>query len=320
MRWNPRTLAIAILSATAAIAPQNDTAAAQIPRLVTETSSPFDRQELLRRADHYEQAIPRAAAEHWPSERLALIYSDLATAYAELAMYPRSETAYRHALALLEARPPQPQLAETLTRLATLHCLMGNLGQAEKDDLRALKVRTQLGDPIAIALAWNDLADVYYRQRHFSRSADYARQAIAVLADDPKVDVANRIAVRQTLAHALCATQDCDQAIPILKDALQIAKTAYGAESLEAGIATYELGNAAWQNHDLDDAATWLAAGVARMKLDLGSGHRLYINALWEYVRFLRQRGQVEQADAAEREMRIAAAVVDVRNAQTVSP
>ena len=313
MPWAPRTVLFSVVIFTAsAMMPQAGGAAAQIPRLITETVSPFDRQELMSRADHYQQAIPRAQAAHWADDRVALIYADLGTVYEYLSMYPESETAYRRALALLEARP-EPQLAETLKLLATLHCLMGDLRQAEKDDLHALEVREQLGDPTAIAQTWDDLADVYYRQRHLGKSVDYARKAMAVLADNPKVDVADRILVRQSLGNALCASHSCGEAIPLLKDALEITKTAYGADSLQAGISTYELGDAAWQDKDMDDAASWIASGVARMKLDLGWGHPLYVNALWEYVRFLRARGETDEANAAEREMKIASAVVDVR-------
>ncbi len=312
MAWAPRTRMIAVLMGIAAIMPHGIGAAAQIPRLITELVSPFDRQDLLRRADRYQQAIPQAQAAHWPDQRVALIYADLGTAYEYLSMYPQSETAYRHALALLKAHP-QPQLADTLKLLGTLHCLMGDLRQAEKDDLLALRVRQQLGDPVAIAQTWDDLADVYYRQRHFSKSVDYARRAMAVLADNPKADAADRIGARQTLGYALCASNSCGEAVPLLKEALGITTAAYGADSLQAGISTYQLGEAAWQNQDLDEAAGWIASGIARMKVDLGWGHPLYINALCEYVRFLRERGQMEQADAAEREMKIAAAVVDVR-------
>jgi tetratricopeptide (TPR) repeat protein len=312
MAWAPRTLVIALLMGTAATMPQAGAAAAQIPRLITELVSPFDRRELERRANNYRQAIPHAQAAHWSDQRVALIYADLGTVDEYLSMYPQSEAAYRHAVALLEARP-QPQLADTLKLLATLHCLMGDLRQAEKDDLHALKVRQQLGDPVAIAQTWDDLAEVYYRQRHFSKSVDYARRAMVVLADNPKAVVADRISARQTLGYALCASNSCGEAVPLLKEALGIATAAYGADSLQVGISTFQLGDAAWQDQDSDEAAGWIASGIARMKVDLGWGHPLYINALCEYVRFLRERGQTEQADAAEREMKIASAVVDVR-------
>jgi hypothetical protein len=49
------------------------------------------------------------------------------------------------------------------------------------------------------------------------------------------------------------------------------------------------------------------------MKIDLGWGHVLYVNAISQYAKFLRQRGQVEEAASAERELRQMLSVVDAR-------
>ena len=68
------------------------------------------------------------------------------------------------------------------------------------------------------------------------------------------------------------------------------------------------------------DAAEWMAQGIARMKVDLGWGHVIYLNAVRLYAQFLRQSGQTEQAEAAEREIKMVNAVVDARSlAPTVS-
>ena len=53
------------------------------------------------------------------------------------------------------------------------------------------------------------------------------------------------------------------------------------------------------------------------MKEQLGWRHPTYINALGYYARFLRENRRVEDAEAAEREIRRAESVVDVHSIQT---
>ena len=69
----------------------------------------------------------------------------------------------------------------------------------------------------------------------------------------------------------------------------------------------------------MEDAAELMAQGTARMKVDLGWGHTIYLNAMTQYARFLRQRGQKEAAATAEREIKMANAVVDARSLTTSS-
>ena len=57
-----------------------------------------------------------------------------------------------------------------------------------------------------------------------------------------------------------------------------------------------------------------MARGTARMKVDLGWGHAVYINVMSDYAQFLRERGQLEAAAVAQREVRQAQSVVDVRS------
>jgi putative component of toxin-antitoxin plasmid stabilization module len=131
--------------------------------------------------------------------------------------------------------------------------------------------------------------------------------------------VADRIVVRQTLAYALCGLKECGQAIPILKDAIEMEKSSYGADSLMVGTGYLSSRIHILANGDMEDAAELMARGTARMKVDLGWGHTIYLNAMTQYARFLRQRGQKEAAATAEREIKIANAVVDARSLTTSS-
>jgi tetratricopeptide (TPR) repeat protein len=233
-------------------------------------------------------------------------------------MYSRSEEVMHREIAMLRSGP-QDELADAIGHLAVLHIAMGEMRQTEKDDFEALRIRESMGDPVGVALTWTGLADVDIKQRHYKQALDYAQRAMAVLAENPKVDVADRIVVRQTLAYALCGLKECGQAIPILKDAIEMEKSSYGADSLMVGTGYYLLGYTYWQNGDMEDAAELMARGTARMKVDLGWGHTIYLNAMTQDARFLRQRGQKEAAATAEREIKIANAVVDARSLTTSS-
>lgn len=317
MRGEALAMLLASVIGTAAMGPQWNIAAAQSSLAASHAGSPFDKDELLRRVGVYQAAIHDEQAAHQPNEKVARIYIDLGADYEDLAMFPKSESAFRSAIALLQDHP-QAELAEAWGQLAVLHSIMGDLHQAEKDHMQALAVREQVGDPVGMALTWNDLADLYFRERHYDKSVEYARKSIAVLGPNSKVQPSDAIAIRQTLGYALCATHSCGEAMPILKDALAIAQKTYGADSLEAGVATYVLGYAAWQNKDIEDASRWMAQGTTRMKVDLGWGHVLYVNAVHAYAQFLREQRQFDAAATAESEVKMATSVVDARTMNTL--
>lgn len=268
--------------------------------------------ELLRQIALYEDAERSSERTNPGMDSMVKVYQNLAGLYEAAEMYPQAEDQMRRAISLLRSGP-QGELAEAMGHLAVLHIAMGDLHAAEKDELETLRVRESVGDPVGTALTWSDLADVYIKQRHYKQALDYAQRAMAVLADDPKVEVAGRISVRQTLAYALCGLKQCAQAIPLLKEAIELEKRAYGDDSLTVGTGYFILGYNAWQCGDMADAAAWMQRGTARMKADRGWGHSIYVNAMSQYARFLRQSGQTEQAAAAQREVRQALSVVDAR-------
>jgi tetratricopeptide (TPR) repeat protein len=269
--------------------------------------------ELLRRIDLYESALHRPGINRIDDASVARVYASLGNCYLDLAMYLKAEDAMHHAIALMR-HGPQPALADEIGDLAVLHSAMGDLKQAEKGQMEALQIRQQIGDPVGIALTWSDLASVYIRQRQFSKAFDYAQRAMPVLASNPSVQASDRIFIRQTLASALCGMHQCDRAIPQLQQALSLACDTFGVDSLPAGVSTYLLGYAYWQNGQMDKAADYMRGGIGRMKQDWEWGYTLYVNAVAQYAKFLRQRGQSESATLEERELRHMAETVDARS------
>ena len=298
---------------------QPDGATVPAAAVVPQSKAEFrGKPELLRQIELYEAAARKAEAAHTDGENLAKIYANLGGLYEDAAMYPEAENAMLRATSLLR-EGPQDELAEEIGHLAGLHLAMGELREAEKNQMQALAIRERVGDQVGIALIWNDLADLYFKKRQYKKALDYAQRALGVLADRPDVSASDRIAVRQTLALALCGVGNCEKAISLLKDAIELSKSSFGVDSLPVGIDEYLLGYVYWQNGDMNDAAEWMGRGIARMKVDLGWGHAIYVNAVRQYAKFLRKTGQTEAAASAESEVHQAEALVDVRTL-TASP
>jgi tetratricopeptide (TPR) repeat protein len=309
-----RSLVTLLMIGLAAIPATSQQTAPQTSPQIPQSHAVFpDKQELLRQIALYEAAAKNAQATHDRKDHLIKIYLHLGGMYEDAALYLKSEDALRNAIALLRDEPKN-ELADAIAHLSVLHVAMGELRDAEKEQLEVLRISESIGDPIGIAESWNDLADLYIKERHFKKALEYAQKAIAVIGDAPKVDPSDRIAIRRTLGIALCETGDCAHAIPLLKDAIDLAKTSYGEDSLQVGIGYYLMGQASWHCGDMVDAAEWMERGTKRMKVDLGWGHVIYVNAMTQYARFLRERGQMEAAASAQREIRQSQNTVDVRS------
>jgi tetratricopeptide (TPR) repeat protein len=306
-------LMMALACASANGQPDGMTTAAAAENVPQSNAEFPGKPELLRRIALYETAARNAEATQAGHESLVKIYTNLGALYEDASMYLKSEDAMRKAISLLEAGP-QDQLAEEIGHLAVLHVAMGELREAEKDQMEALQIRETVGDPVGIALTWNDLADLYVKQRHYKKALGYAQRAMDILGDRPDVSPPDRIAVRQTLALAFCGSRDYQSAIPLLKDAIELSKISSGADSLEVGIDYYLLGYVDWQSGDMIGAEEWMGRGITRMKVDLGWGHTIYVNAIRQYARFLKETGHMEEAASAQAEARQSEAVVDARS------
>jgi tetratricopeptide (TPR) repeat protein len=297
-----------------AVGQGNGGGAAQVDAATAAEEAEFpDRPELLRRIALYESAARRGEALHFSDAGLAKVYLGLASMYADLAMYPKAEEAARRGIALRRSGP-ESELAVAIKDLSMLHIAMGDLGDAEKEGLEALRIRERMGDPMVIADSWSELASVYLRRREFKKAEEFGLKAMNVLDGGPGVDPVGRIAVRFAVARALCESRECAKAIPLLKQSIELGEGAYGKDGLPVGLGYYLLGYAYWHTGEMAEAAEWMERGTTRMKVELGWGHPVYIDALGQYALFLRGRGQVEAAAAVEREVRQAEAVVDVRS------
>jgi tetratricopeptide (TPR) repeat protein len=276
------------------------------------TTVESDNSESLRQIAELEAEA--RSSEHGQADRnrRIAIYVHLGNLYANAGMYLKAEGAMHRAIPLLK-NGPQDELALELGQLGVLHVQMKNIDQAHRDEMQALRVREAIGDPIGIALTWNDIAGLYDEEHKFRKALDYGQKAYAALANRTELEPDDRIAVRQTLGYALTATRNCDVGIPILKDALELSISSFGPENSKLGYAEYVLGFGYWHCGEWGRAADWLERGTTRMKADFGWNRSLYLNAMRQYARFLRESGQLEAAVNAEAVVNQADAVVDAR-------
>jgi tetratricopeptide (TPR) repeat protein len=269
---------------------------------------------LLKQISVYEDAARQGEAAHAADASLAKIYVNLASMYADLAMYPRAEEAMLRGIALLrrDKDSKKDELASALDDLAMVHVSMGDLNKAEKESQEALQFRLKEGDRQAVGASYRELAALYLKRGEFKKAVDFGQKAIDAIGEDARVNPDDWVAVRFTVARALGESGNWGRAVPLLQQGIEQAKVNYGENSLPVGMGYYQLGITYWRDGSTVEAARWLERGIGLMKVELNWGHPTYISALKEYAKFLRKYGTEEAAVAVEREVRQAEAKVDV--------
>ena len=293
---------------------QQNTASGATQSSSSSQSTAADRQssELLDAIAAEEAAARSNKASHANSVHSAEIYVALGNHYANAGMNLKAEDAMRRATALLKNGPPE-KLAKEFGQLAVLHMEMGKARDAERDEIQALRSREAAGDPVGIALTWSEMSRMDNKERKSKEAIDYGQRAFNVLANRPDVSVDDRIAVRQSLGYALTAIRNCEQGIPMLKDALELSIASFSTDDPKQGLAEYELGFGYWQCGDRIHAAEWFERGTTNMQASSGWNRTLYLDAMAQYARFLRADGELQEADSAEAVVNQAKAVVDAR-------
>jgi tetratricopeptide (TPR) repeat protein len=287
------------------------------PVRITADPSVF-KQELAHRIAVARAAVQQAESSHASNPDLSRDYVQLGLLYQDAAQWNLSEAALEHAVSLLRRGSEQSEdLADAICHLGRLHVLTGRLGESEREQEEALKLRQGLGDRLQIARSWSDLAAVYLGKQKFAKARDFSQQALTEFVTNGRADWLDRVSTRFALAETLCAIKECPSAIPVLKAALDETKAKVEPNDFPVGLANFLLGYAYWKSGDMSGAAEYLERGTVLMNAQLGWGHPSYLKALKSYAQFLREDQRLEAASVVERRIRQAEAVVDVHSVQT---
>jgi len=229
--------------------------------VIANTTDAF-KQKLMRRVAEAEAAVRQAEAAHESNVVLSKAYVQLGLWCQNAAQWNRSEAALDHAVSLLRHTPePGADLAAAISQLASLHVMMGKYRECERGDQEALRLRQDLGDPLLIARSRDDLAILYLAKQKYEKARDLARQAEAEFVKNGRADVLDRITARFTLAEALCYLKDCPSGIPLLKAALDEAKTALHPDDFAVGFSNFLLGYAYWKSGNMSGAEEYMERG-----------------------------------------------------------
>jgi tetratricopeptide (TPR) repeat protein len=276
------------------------------------------RDVVLQRVAAAETSVRQAESVHADALVLGKAYAQLGLLYEDAGLWNRAEETLQHAVSLLrQASDPGDDLAAAIDKLGSLHVSMGKLGDSEKEELEALRLREKAGNKLRIAGSWNDLAALYLAEKKYAKAKDFATRATTEFLSNSKSAAFDRVAARYTLSVALCYVKECVSALPLLKDALQEAKATMRPTDLPVGFGTFLLGYVYWRSGDIARASEAMERGKSIMAEHLGWQHPTYLGASRAYARFLRENSRVEDAEVVERQIRQAEATVDVRALQT---
>jgi tetratricopeptide (TPR) repeat protein len=275
------------------------------------------KEEIERRISLFENAVRNGESNHASDQALARGYMQIGLWYEDLAVWNRAEADLEHAVFLFRrASTPHEELATAISNLGSMHVACGKLRDGEKEEMEALRLRQEAKDPLQIARSESDLATLYLAQHKVEKAKDFAERSLHEVIANEKSDISDRTYARYTYSLALCATNSCPLAIPVLTDAVSDAKATMQPSDFPIGYGEFFLGFAYWKSGDATRAAQHMAEGTAQMKEQLGWGHPTYLNALGKYVQFLRENRRGDEAKVLQREIRSAEAVVDVRTLQ----
>jgi tetratricopeptide (TPR) repeat protein len=297
--------------------PSGKAATAAAPSKVGVTGLP-PKPEIEHRVSLVESAIRDREATHASDVALARLYMQVGLWYEDLAVWNRAEADMEHAVFLFRrASATNDELATALSNLGSMHVARGKLRDGEKEEMEALRLRQETRDPLLIARSESDLATLYLAQHKLEKAKDSAERSLHEVTTNGRADTLDRTYARYTYSMALCASNHCPEAIPVLTEAVSDAKATMQPGDFPIGCGEFLLGFAYWKSGNSASAAQYMGEGTAAMKEQLGWGHPIYLNALGKYAQVLRENRRGEEAKVLQREIQRAEAVVDVRSLET---
>jgi tetratricopeptide (TPR) repeat protein len=258
------------------------------------------KEDLQKEIAVYEATSRDAEPPNMPSVQAGRVWSHLAVLYQDVGKYGESQIAYDHAMRLLTMEPvSQPDLADAIDDLGTLYTETGNVKEAERAELKALKIREAAELKSELPKSWYHLATLYLQEHHATRSGELARLAVNAFSQDKNAVPEDKIGSLLVLASSDCQSHRYAEAIAQLQTALQLTIHTYGSEHYPTGINMFLLGYAYWKNGDLTSAHAFMERGYDILGKEM-SWHPAYLYFMAQYAHFLHDEHRGKEARAIE--------------------
>lgn len=253
----------------------------------------------------YETASQQAGAHGISVVQVGRIWSRLGTLYQDAGLYAKADDAFAHAMHLLATPPVDRQaLATNIDNLGTLYVEIGNFKEGEHAELKALRMRQELGLELELARSWLHLATTYTREHNRRQARAFAQHAADAFLSDPRATPEDKVQSLFVLAFSLCQLHQYPEAIAKLQDSLQLIRAKYKPDQLPSGMGEFLLGYAEAKNGDRAAAADSMRQGTEVIANQLGEMHPVSLSVMVVYERFLRQTHQKDAAHLIEQRVK----------------
>jgi tetratricopeptide (TPR) repeat protein len=251
------------------------------------------------------QQIKADTDQHRSDDHLGFLWARLASDYRQAGDFSSSESAYLKALVLLDHGPAAARrnYATTLDNFAMLYVSYTRFDDAEKYLKRALEVRKEVGIPLDQARTEQHMSEIDLFRRNYKEAENRAARALQTMLDQNDPNRLDIIAALNSLTYARCLRGHCEQGVHDALRSLDIARSAFGEDSVGTACALLAVGFAEWRLGRLEAAEETMLKAVSMLKAHLGPDSKTVLLAKRQYRDYLKSVHRDTEADEIEREI-----------------
>jgi hypothetical protein len=251
------------------------------------------------------QQIKADTDQQRSDDHLGFLWARLASDYRQAGDFPASEGAYLQALRLLDHGPTAARrnYATTLDNFAMLYGSYERFDDAEKYLKRALEVRKEVGIPLDQARTEQHMSEIDLYRRNYKEAENRAARALQIMLDQNDPNRLDIIAALNSLTYARCLRGHCEEGVLDALRSLDIARTAFGEDSVGTACALLAVGFAEWRLGRLDAADETMHKAVNMMKAHLDPNSKTVMLAMRQYRDYLKSVHRDTEADGIERDI-----------------
>jgi tetratricopeptide (TPR) repeat protein len=230
---------------------------------------------------------------------LPLVLNRLGSLEQDLGHYQSAERLYRRAIALLELRPTDVELARALNNLASAYLETGRAKQGEPFRRRSLSLRiTLLGENSPdVALGYSNLAADLFQERRYVEAHVICRKALAIWAIAAPDDI--RItAVYASLALICIAQRNYGESVELAEKAVRTQEQKRPNDTPFLPRYSYILALALLKQGRLHESSMAFQRALDYLTAERSPNLGLEADVLQNYIHLLRRLGSKADAKA----------------------